>query len=135
MFFNVFVLVLTKLSFCQGEWTLWYHSVKFRYFPDYFLISYDPQSWVVLQLLNTTFINNNGENLTKHQKVLKYYENDSLQSFILLFMFLLTAKFVEIVIFRLELSLSCKKTAQSKFEFLLIQNFDLSKKTEKAVTK
>ena len=73
--------------------------------------------------------------MTKHQKVLKYYENDSLQSFILLFMFLLTAKFVEIVIFRLELSLSCKKPAQSKFEFLLIQNFDLSKKTEKAVTK
>ena len=73
--------------------------------------------------------------MTKHQNVLKYYENDSLQNFILLFMFLLTAKLVEIVIFRLELSLSCKKTAQSKFEFLLIQNFDLSKKTEKAVTK
>ena len=73
--------------------------------------------------------------MTKHQKVLKYYENDSLQNFILLFMFLLTAKLVEIVIFRLELSLSCKKMAQSKFEILLIQNFNLSKKTEKAVTK
>ena len=73
--------------------------------------------------------------MTKHQNVLKYYENDSLQNFILLFMFLLTAKLVEIVIFRLELPLSCKKTAQSKFEILLIQNFDLSKKTEKAVTK
>ena len=73
--------------------------------------------------------------MTKHQKVLKYYENDSLQNFILLFMFLLTAKLVEIVIFRLELSLSCKKMAQSKFEILLIQNLNLSKKTEKAVTK
>ena len=49
------------------------------------------------------FINNNRasfhfwrkENFVKHQKFSKYYENDCLQNLILLFMSLLTAKFVE----------------------------------------
>ena len=35
------------------------------------------------------------ENLVKHQKLSKYYENDCLQNFLLLFMSLLTAKFVK----------------------------------------
>ena len=35
------------------------------------------------------------ENLVKHQKVSKYYENDCLQNSFLLFMSLLTAKFVK----------------------------------------
>ena len=35
------------------------------------------------------------ESLVKHQKVSKCYENDCLQNFLLLFMFLLTAKFAE----------------------------------------
>ena len=35
------------------------------------------------------------ENLVKHQKVLKYYENDCLQNFLLIFMSLLTATFVK----------------------------------------
>ena len=35
------------------------------------------------------------ENLVKHQKVSKYYENDYLQNVLSLFMFLLTAKFVK----------------------------------------
>ena len=35
------------------------------------------------------------ENLVKHQKVSKYYENDCLQNFLSLFMSLLTAKFVK----------------------------------------
>ena len=35
------------------------------------------------------------ENLLKHQRVSKYYESDCLQNFLLLFMFLLTAKFVK----------------------------------------
>ena len=34
-------------------------------------------------------------NLVKHQNVSKYYENDCLQKFILLFMSLLTAEFVK----------------------------------------
>ena len=34
------------------------------------------------------------ENLVKHKKVSKYYEKDSLQNFLSLFMSLLTAKFV-----------------------------------------
>ena len=34
------------------------------------------------------------ENLVKHEKVSKYYENDCLQNFLSLFMSLLTAKFV-----------------------------------------
>ena len=35
------------------------------------------------------------ENLVKHQKVSKYYENDCLQNFLLLFRSLLTPKFVK----------------------------------------
>ena len=35
------------------------------------------------------------KHLVKHQKVSKYFETDFLQSFLLLFMFLLTAKFVK----------------------------------------
>ena len=35
------------------------------------------------------------ENFLKHQKVWKYYEHDSLQNFVLLFMSLLTALIVE----------------------------------------
>ena len=34
------------------------------------------------------------ENLAKHQKVPKYYETDCLENFLLLYMSLLTAKFV-----------------------------------------
>ena len=34
------------------------------------------------------------ENLVKHEKVSKYYENNCLQNFLSLFMSLLTAKFV-----------------------------------------
>ena len=73
--------------------------------------------------------------MIKHEKVSKYYETDCLQSFILLFMFLLIAKFVKIVIFRLEFPLSFKKTSQSKLEILLIKNFDLSEKIGNPVTK
>ena len=55
------------------------------------------------QLEYTMFISNNRpsfhfrwkENLVKHQKVSKYYENDCLPNFLLLFLFLLTAKFVK----------------------------------------
>ena len=35
------------------------------------------------------------ENLVKHQRVSKYYENDFLQNFLLHFRSLLTAKFVQ----------------------------------------
>ena len=35
------------------------------------------------------------KNLAKHWKVSKYYETDCLQNFLLLFMFLLTTKFVK----------------------------------------
>ena len=55
------------------------------------------------QLVCTMFISNNcasfhfwwEENLVKHQKVSKHYENDCLQSFLLLFMSLLTAPIVK----------------------------------------
>ena len=35
------------------------------------------------------------ENLIKHEKILKYYENDCLQNFLMLFMYLLIAKFAK----------------------------------------
>ena len=58
---------------------------------------------LVRQLVCTMFISNNRlsfhlwrkENLVKHRKVSKYYETDCLQNFLLLFMFLLTTKFVK----------------------------------------
>ena len=34
LFFNLFLLVLTKLSFWQEDWALGYQSMKFRHFPD-----------------------------------------------------------------------------------------------------
>ena len=55
------------------------------------------------QLVYTMFISNNRpsfhlwwkKNLVKHWKVSKYYETNCLQNFLLLFMFLLTTKFVK----------------------------------------
>ena len=69
------------------------------------------------QLVHTMFLSNNGpsfhlwwkENLVKHREVSKYYETDCLQNFILLFMLLLTTKFVKTIIFRIEFCLSCEK--------------------------
>ena len=34
LFFKIFLLVLTKLSFWEGDWALGYHSLKLRQFPD-----------------------------------------------------------------------------------------------------
>ena len=34
LFFKSFLLVLTKLSFWQGDWGLGYHYVTFRKFPN-----------------------------------------------------------------------------------------------------
>ena len=34
LFFNSFILVLTKLLFWQGDWAVGYHSMKFSQFPD-----------------------------------------------------------------------------------------------------
>ena len=56
MFFNSFSLVLEKFSFWQGDPALGYHSIKFRHFASFHL-------WWK-------------ENLIKHQKVSRYYEND-----------------------------------------------------------
>ena len=66
------------------------------------------------QLVYTMFVTNNWalfhlwwkEDLVKHQKVSKYYENDCLQNFLLLFMSLLTASIVKTVKFRMEFTLS-----------------------------
>ena len=66
------------------------------------------------QLVYTVFLGNNRasfhfwgkQNLVKQQKVLKYYENDCLQNFVLLFMSVLTVPIVKKVICRLELTLS-----------------------------
>ena len=79
----------------------------------YFLISQDPKSLVVPHLVRqfvyTMFRCNNRasfhlwskEKLVQDQKVSKYYENDCLQNFLLLFMSLLI-----ILTFRLQFSLS-----------------------------
>ena len=78
-----FLLVLEK------KWLsarLWFCGVS-RFF-SHFLISYDPSTYVVWQLVRqlvcTMFINNNyvsfhlwwEENWVKHQKVSKYYDHD-----------------------------------------------------------
>ena len=36
LFFKSFLLILTNFSFWQGDWTLVYHSMKRRDFPDIF---------------------------------------------------------------------------------------------------
>ena len=80
-FQEFFLLLLTKLLFWQGSWTLGYHSIEFRHFPD---ISGFPK---VLPFDNWWFAisisNNRGsfqlcwkKNWVKHQKVSKFYEND-----------------------------------------------------------
>ena len=74
------------------------------------------------------------ENLVKHQNVSKYYENDFLQNFLLLFMSLLIAKVVKKCHFGLEFILSFKKSYSNKFEILLISNFNLTEKFGKEVT-
>ena len=72
-----FLLVLTKFSFFQEEWALAYHSTEFRHFTKVV--------WQLMrQLVYSIFISNNRasahlwwkENLVKHQRVTKYYEND-----------------------------------------------------------
>ena len=91
----------TKVSF-YAVWTLsWF-----------FLISKDPQSSSLVrkvvkepvrQLVYTVFISNNHasfhlcwkKNLVKHKEISKYYKTDCLQYFLLVFTFLLTAKFVK----------------------------------------
>ena len=85
------LLVLTTLSFWQGDWALGYQS-KFRHFLDISsfpkIIFSFPKSQFVRQLLRqlvyTMFIGNDHpsfhfwwiENLVKHWKVSKYYETD-----------------------------------------------------------
>ena len=88
------------------------------------------------------FINNNRssfhlwwkENLIKHHTVSKYYENDCLQNFILLFMSLLTAKFVKTCHIWATNKFIFLKTSQNKLEIFLIPNFNHSEKLGKAVT-
>ena len=102
--FQEFFARLTKFSFSQEDWALGYHSTKFRDFPN---ISQGPKSEDVPQpvtkLVYIMFTSNTcasfhlrwKENLVKHQRVWKYYENDCLQNFLLLFISLLTAPIVK----------------------------------------
>ena len=91
------------------------------------------------QHVYTTFISNNRpsfhlwckENLVKHQKVSKYYENDCLQNFIFPFMSLLTAKFVKSSHIWARIYFIFLR---DKLEIVLIPNVDLSEKIGRAVT-
>ena len=115
-FFRSFLLVLTKFSFLEEDCTLGYNSMNHLGPSWYFVISYHSYSYVMRQLAYSIFITNNHaslylwwkENLIKHQKVSKHYANYCLQSFILLFISLLTAPFVKNVIFCLEFTFSKK---------------------------
>ena len=85
-FLRVFLLILTKFSFWQKDWTLAYNYMRFRHFPEI--------SWFSKILNLRSFGNSWGnpwyihiyknctsfhlwwkENLVKNQKVSKYYEN------------------------------------------------------------
>ena len=95
------------------------------------------------QLVYTMFISNNRawlclwwkENLLKHQRVSKYYENDCLQNLLLHFMSLLTTRFVKNCHIWAGIYLIFLKKVLKQIEMLLIPNFDLSKKIGKAVIK
>ena len=80
--FKIFLLVLTKFLFWQGDWTLGYHSMRFFVF---FLCGHSARHfWKPMrQLIYSMFISNNcasfhlwwKENLLKYQKVSKYYDS------------------------------------------------------------
>ena len=73
------------------------------------------------------------ENLLKHQRILKDYENDCLQSFLLHFMSLLTTRFVKNCHIWAGIYFMFLKKILKQIEMLLIPHFDLSKKIGKAV--
>ena len=75
------------------------------------------------------------ENVVKHQKVSKYYENDWLQNFFLLLMSLLTDPVVKNSHIEAGISFMFLKNVQNKLERLSIPSFDLSEKIENAVSK
>ena len=75
------------------------------------------------------------ENVVKHQKVSKYYENDWLQNFFLLFMSLLTDPVVKNSHIEAGISFMFLKNVQNKLERLSIPSFDLSEKIGNAVSK
>ena len=77
------------------------------------------------------------ENLAKHEKVSKYYENDCLQKIFWLFMSILTAPIVKKQpCFRWNLLYLSKKTlSENKLESLLKPNFERGEKIRKAVRK
>ena len=56
------------------------------------------------------------EKFVKHQKVSKYCENDCLQNVLILFIFLLTAKLLKIVTFRLKFTFLTKKRPKTNLK-------------------
>ena len=70
----------------------------------------------------------------KHQKILKYYAIECLQNFILHSMSLLTVKFAKSCHIEARIYLIFLKTSLNKLEMLLIPNFGLIGRIEKAVT-
>ena len=95
------------------------------------------------QLLYAVFISNNcaslhfwwKKNLVKYQKVSKYFENDRLQKFLMLFMYLLIYKFAKKShIYATIYFISLKNVLKQSWNSL-IPNLDLTEKSEKAVTK
>ena len=86
--FQLFLLILTKFSFCQGEPALGHHSMKFRHFPEIVLfpkiLSLKLFLQLVRQLVYTMFISNNcpsfhllwKKNLVKDWEISKYYKTD-----------------------------------------------------------
>ena len=103
LFSEAFLLLLAKVLFCQGDWKLAYHSIKLEQFLNfsYFCKIIILTQQFLRQLRYTKFISNNRtslhfwckENLVKHQRVWKYYENDCLQNFLSYFTSLLRPKF------------------------------------------
>ena len=101
MILKRFLLVLSKLSFLWEDWALGTIILCFFKTSWYFQIFWDPKSYliweIVTQLLYTMFISKNhasfhlcwNQHLVKHQKVSKYYINDCLQNFLLVFLSLL----------------------------------------------
>ena len=79
LFFKGFLLVLTKFSFWEEGWRLGYNSMKFRDFPEIFLVRQ-----LLRQLLYTMLITNNHTSIYswwkrkfgQTLKVSKYYERD-----------------------------------------------------------
>ena len=116
--FKSLLLVLTKLSLWQGDWALGYHYMKFRQFSDISKFpnilslksfgnswgnSYIPCLWILIAHRFICTERRIWQNIERSQNIVKLIVWKIFFSF---FLFLLTAKLIKTISFRLQFYLS-----------------------------